>query len=1144
MKLGNKDELVLYVDGLPAAEKPTPTINASKTVLRLANARSESSSHWRTASRPTSTFANTTSTLPTKNSVQPSAGPWDSRDFVDYMANNDYEIILCATEADIKIAADCKEVDVVITGDSDLLYYKIVPAVLRPIGRGKSRRYWLYDKAAVLDTLDLTAMQLTALAVISGNDYNRNVPYLGIETNRKIIRGLAAVEDETTIVEKYLADPQVVFKIDKDESKNWTISSYADSLKVFVNMQQDIAPQPLTTPADLDTDTIPSYLALRSRMDQFKARFAEHTKAAYEARVAKRAQNAAQSLPPAEKKPRNIFATIDKPGPVRPDKYHPRYTPKVRYDPIKEQAPPLISYQHFTLDLGPLTKNVRAVLKDSPAAESVINCIRGAVHEASTVKRRCQELIGLFLNEVFFPAPAPGVPRPKEPAATISSQDQSFLDDLCPCLLSKEMAADAENENGAEDGHGECNKTTFLQCFLIYLYSGNLPQNKGKGVAINTFICRLQDLGILPKSEMTKAETLKNIKEYTPSHVVRAVASQLTAELKRHYKHGCKQLSEKNGFMTFTEIELGAFFHKRDDLHPELESLIGFKDNDRSLTQADVICDWLPFESPGKLIKHLVAPVDPDPDPITGPLCGRKKTEAGIATVVKIPTRADIRTHINTLCTEGFDPRSYTQKGYILCGSIKTDGYSMQLLTFKVCELLSVQYKRYPSEVLPDRLLTTTSGTGDFLTEVHNVFQTKEDVERLLGCTSDQADTISYLEIDLGQACVASAYAILPSYKEPRIGGHRRHRGHKKRGSRGRKNRGSRCGRVTKDTRARGKRHINLAAKQKAVALPTLKHRAWMEVQKNAVLVEPTGQDGIQATTQAQEGVQQLTNNTEETPAKAEPKSIIEIESALPPLRGNRASFTDHMKHRNANKDVLDMFYNDRKFKFKRHKWLARRAREEEYHRLADGLLRMVGGSIGTKKKGEDKVIIGIGLGRFASTSRLSSLHGTFEAFFVNKARALGYLVVGVNEYYTSKKCPKCGQFVAQTKNLRRLYCRHCKKYMHRDVMAGHNICNILQGHIKQERPDYLQPVDQYGNYPWKESRSKHKVQPKSASGPSQQASSGGGEDGHGVCKRRASEGDDENDSKKCGKRPKAVVGKRKTTMNKGKPSTAMHVDS
>jgi len=39
---------------------------------------------------------------------------------------------------------------------------------------------------------------------------------------------------------------------------------------------------------------------------------------------------------------------------------------------------------------------------------------------------------------------------------------------------------------------------------------------------------------------------------------------------------------------------------------------------------------------------------------------------------------------------------------------------------------------------------------------------------------------------------------------------------------------------------------------------------------------------------------------------------------------------------------------------------------------------------------------------------------------------------------------------------------------MHRDIMAGHNICNVIQGHLlKQERPLYLQPKDENGNYPW-----------------------------------------------------------------------------
>ena len=35
--------------------------------------------------------------------------------------------------------------------------------------------------------------------------------------------------------------------------------------------------------------------------------------------------------------------------------------------------------------------------------------------------------------------------------------------------------------------------------------------------------------------------------------------------------------------------------------------------------------------------------------------------------------------------------------------------------------------------------------------------------------------------------------------------------------------------------------------------------------------------------------------------------------------------------------------------------------------------------------------------------------------------------------------------------------------------MAAHNMCNILRGHVeKHERPNYLHPVDEQGNFPWK----------------------------------------------------------------------------
>ncbi|KAF8978840.1 hypothetical protein BGZ52_005508, partial [Haplosporangium bisporale] len=85
-------------------------------------------------------------------------------------------------------------------------------------------------------------------------------------------------------------------------------------------------------------------------------------------------------------------------------------------------------------------------------------------------------------------------------------------------------------------------------------------------------------------------------------------------------------------------------------------------------------------------------------------------------------------------------------------------------------------------------------------------------------------------------------------------------------------------------------------------------------------------------------------------------------------------------------------------------------------------------------------------------------------------ARSLGYLVVGINEYYSSKRCPVCKNFVAQTTDWRTLYCHTCKRFRQRDVMASDNMNNAIKRHLEdQERPLYLQPKRQDGSYPWTE---------------------------------------------------------------------------
>ncbi|KAG0074082.1 hypothetical protein BGZ90_011042, partial [Linnemannia elongata] len=127
--------------------------------------------------------------------------------------------------------------------------------------------------------------------------------------------------------------------------------------------------------------------------------------------------------------------------------------------------------------------------------------------------------------------------------------------------------------------------------------------------------------------------------------------------------------------------------------------------------------------------------------------------------------------------------------------------------------------------------------------------------------------------------------------------------------------------------------------------------------------------------------------------------------------------------------------------------------------------------------------------------------------------RSLGYLVIGVNEYFTSKRCPDCHGFVCATSDWRTLYCRTCKRFRQRDVMASMNMNNAIKDHlIQQQRPLYLQPRRQDGSYPWIDASGGGNGVGGGEAGPSEEAmensedGAGGGGDGGAVSakKRRA----------------------------------------
>ncbi|KAF9083253.1 hypothetical protein BGX27_004217, partial [Mortierella sp. AM989] len=190
---------------------------------------------------------------------------WDvetRNSLVLFLRSHGWTVIQCETEADVRIASDIVEGDIVISGDSDLFVYERVTVIWRPQRGGG---FLEYRKDAVLSGLGLgSAAQLTALGVVSTNDYNRSVYGLGCETNHKIIKALGAKgsdnedKDVQTLVNEYLAHDHVVFK-NKDSR------TFNTSISVFVDFQQ--------TPISADTLGHSDADGLGSRLMGIRERF-------------------------------------------------------------------------------------------------------------------------------------------------------------------------------------------------------------------------------------------------------------------------------------------------------------------------------------------------------------------------------------------------------------------------------------------------------------------------------------------------------------------------------------------------------------------------------------------------------------------------------------------------------------------------------------------------------------------------------------------------------------------------------------------------------------------------------------------------------------------------------------------------------
>ncbi|GJJ75414.1 hypothetical protein EMPS_07772 [Entomortierella parvispora] len=680
-----------------------------------------------------------------------------------------------------------------------MLAYGTIYTLWRPISRGL---HLAYSRADVCQTLGLSSAQLTALACVVSNDYGRNIFSLGPVTSLSVIMNSKG-EDPRSIVSEYLEHERV-------QSKNTCDKTFELALRVFADQLQ--------TPStcQISDSAYSSFNALRQRFMDLCKRYQQNRSL----QMTFNSSNSMDIIRLRSSSTSNRYKT-ETSAPKDPPTLKTLSKSTAATDKLAITRH--LAYHHPTssLSIGTLKANIRLALPNQlDLQQEVMEVIQGATSEAARVKREAQRLIGCYIEKLD-----------KIGIDHISSVDKEILRHLCQPVSMEDVkdtddiAADEEDDNqinglvdaelDPDDGEPEVEsddsdlqppststtkkkkddkvQAPFIWSFLRVVYSGKRPRPSSMGDKVNAFIDRLTEFGIYGSPSVDINES--NM-PFTPTDLVRSVATQLKAELENMYKHGTciihnklKKAKDLGILDTNTQIlirddvsavenyvslnkliqqprriapmtsveqpferELTGFFMKRGgDLKT---SLTGLASNEGVAPTIQDVQEWDGTKEPGYLLKRYLADIDPSD------LTSRKKGKAGHRAAIKLMSLKALRRDLRMLDDPTFDPKDYTVKGYVSRGSILTDGFRVYLLAYKLRELQCVRCRRLPPDRLPPRISSTVGGTDSYLQEIRNVVKDDMDFEKLW--PGARPTDIKILTLDAGQAFVVGAYAYLP----------------------------------------------------------------------------------------------------------------------------------------------------------------------------------------------------------------------------------------------------------------------------------------------------------------------------------------------------------------------------------------------
>ena len=204
--VGNKNNIKIYIDGLPCEEK----LATQKCRQQI---REKSCQNVRKALDVFIQRATDGQRVRKRHYIEIQKHlkdcfrwtPEQKRSCASFLIAEGWNVEECLTEADVAIAAGCRPGDAVVSRDSDFFAYEQVSTIWRVVGFGSRALIHCYHVNDILVELNLTRSQLTALCIVTGNDYNRNILTLGINTNYSLIKEVQVDQGKLTLKAHHIA---------------------------------------------------------------------------------------------------------------------------------------------------------------------------------------------------------------------------------------------------------------------------------------------------------------------------------------------------------------------------------------------------------------------------------------------------------------------------------------------------------------------------------------------------------------------------------------------------------------------------------------------------------------------------------------------------------------------------------------------------------------------------------------------------------------------------------------------------------------------------------------------------------------------------------------------------------------------------